>query len=139
MKFKNALNQTYNNFKQSIPILLGVILLIAMITTAVPTDIFKKIFSGNFIFDSLIGAAIGSIAAGNPITSYVIGGELLVQGISLIAVTAFILTWVTIGIVQMPAEILMLGKRFAITRNILAFLSAIIISILTVLTLRIFS
>ena len=136
MKFKNALNQTYNNIKQSMPILLGVILLIAMITTAIPTEYYKKIFSGNFIFDSLIGAAIGSIAAGNPITSYVIGGELLAEGISLIAVTAFILTWVTVGMVQLPAEILMLGKRFAITRNILAFISAIIIAILTVLTLR---
>jgi len=133
MKFKNALNQTYNNIKQSMPILLGVILLI---TTAIPTEYYKKIFSGNFIFDSLIGAAIGSIAAGNPITSYVIGGELLAEGISLIAVTAFILTWVTVGMVQLPAEILMLGKRFAITRNILAFISAIIIAILTVLTLR---
>ena len=51
---------------------------------------------------------------------------------------ALIQTWVTVGLVQLPAEILMLGKRFAITRNILAFISAIIISILTVLMLRFF-
>lgn len=138
MKLKKALVQTYNNFKQSIPILLGVLILIAMVTTAIPTESYKKIFSGNLLSDSFIGALIGSLAAGNPITSYVVGGELLAEGISLIAVTAFILAWVTVGIVQLPAEILMLGRRFAITRNLLAFISAIIISILTVITLRLF-
>jgi len=139
MKFKKALEQTYNNFKRAIPILFGVLILISIVTISIPGEYYKKIFSGNLFFDSIIGTAIGSIAAGNPITSYVIGGELLAEGVSLVAVTAFILSWVTVGMVQLPAEILMLGKRFAITRNILAFISAIIISILTVLTLRIFS
>ncbi|GAG00736.1 unnamed protein product, partial [marine sediment metagenome] len=85
--------------------------------------------------DPLIGAIFGSVSSGNPIISYIIGGELLDQGVSLIAVTAFILAWVTVGIIQLPAESLMLGKRFAITRNILSFITALIISILTVLTL----
>lgn len=139
MKLKKALEQTYNNFKQAIPILLGVLILISIVTVAIPTEYYTKIFSGNLFADSIIGAFIGSVAAGNPITSYVIGGELLAEGVSLIAVTAFILAWVTVGVIQLPAEILMLGRRFAIIRNILAFISAIIISILTVLTLRIFS
>ena len=138
MKFKSALGQTYNNFKRAIPILLGVLILVSIITVAIPTEYYTKIFSGNLLADSFMGAFVGSIAAGNPITSYVIGGELLAEGVSLIAVTAFILAWVTVGIIQLPAEILMLGRRFAITRNILAFISAIVISILAVLTLRFF-
>jgi len=52
------------------------------------------------------------------------------------AITAFIISWVTVGIVQLPAESLMLGKKFAFTRNIVSFITAIIIAILTVFTIR---
>jgi len=53
----------------------------------------------------------------------------------LAATTAFILAWVTVGIVQLPAESMILGKRFAILRNILSFISAILIGLLTQLVL----
>jgi len=73
--------------------------------------------------------------AGNPITSYVLGGEFFDAGISIMAVSAFIVTWVTVGIVQLPAEILLLGKKFALLRNLFSFLSAIVIGICTYLIL----
>jgi len=136
LKIKRSLVKTIRSFKVSIPILLGVLLLISLITTATPKDFYAKIFTGNYIIDSLVGAIFGSVAAGNPMTSYIIGGELLKEGVSLIAVTAFILAWVTVGMVQLPAEIVMLGKRFSLTRNLISFVSAIIIAVLTVLTME---
>ena len=69
--------------------------------------------------------------------SYIFAGELLKQGISLIAVTAFIVSWVTVGIVQIPAESAILGKRFTLIRNLTAFIFAIIVAILTVLILNV--
>jgi hypothetical protein len=51
-------------------------------------------------------------------------------------VTALIISWVTVGSIQLPAEALMLGKRFAIYRNLLSFVFAIVISVLTVTTLK---
>ncbi|MBA4337025.1 hypothetical protein C0416_04630 [bacterium] len=118
--------------------LLSVMLLIAFIINAIPKDYYAKIFTNNNLIDSIIGAVIGSISAGNPINSYVIGGELLNNGVGLTAVTAFILSWVTVGIVQLPAESLMLGRKFALYRNGISFVTAIIISILTVLILNLF-
>ena len=61
-----------------------------------------------------------------------VGGELLKQGVSLIAITAFILAWTTVGVFMLPLEAKFLGKRFAITRNIINFIFAIIIAVLTV-------
>lgn len=133
---KQAVVKTLNNFKLFLPILFGMLLLISLLIKAVPKNFYTQFFGGNIMADSIIGAIIGSIATGNPITSYIIGGELLDRGISLIAVTAFIVTWVTVGIVQLPAEIMMLGKRFAVSRNIVSFILAIIISFLTVITLK---
>ena len=114
------------------PILLGVILLIGILKAFIPTKIIINLFQGIPFIDSIIGAGMGSVMAGNPVTSYVLGGELLKQGISLMAVTAFLVSWVTVGIIQLPAEIMLLGKKFAITRNILSFLFAIIAAVITV-------
>ncbi len=130
----DATTKTKNALFQTLPILLGVLILISISIAAVPKAWYAKAFSGTFL-DPVIGAAAGSIAVGNPITSYIIGGELLTAGISLIAVTSFLLSWVTVGIIQLPAESALLGKRFALTRNLLSFLFAIIIAALTVATL----
>lgn len=119
------------------PSIVGVLLLIGLIQQVDLAKI-QFIFTGNFFFDAFFGALVGSVAAGNPITSYIIGGELLSKGVSMFAVTAFILAWVTVGIVQLPAESVILGRRFALTRNITSFLLAILVSIITVATLGIF-
>lgn len=120
---------------QVIPQIIGILLLVSLLLTAIPPEWYGIIFSGRPLADPVAGAAMGSVAAGNPVTSYVIGGELLNSGISLTAVTAFIIAWVTVGVIQLPVEMNILGKRFAIARNLCGFIFAIIIAILTEVTL----
>jgi len=117
----------------ALPMILGTILLISLISALVPKTFYTTVFSKNMLLDSLIGGIIGSISAGNPITSYIFGGEMLNQGIGLLAVTAFIVSWVTVGLIQLPAESVILGKKFAILRNITAFILSIFVAIATVL------
>ncbi len=137
-RWKRAARGLLNNIKVSVPILVGVLLLIGLVNTLVPKEFFSRIFTGNRVLDPLIGALFGSIAAGNPLTSYVIGGELLKNGVSLVAVLAFIGSWVTVGTVQFPAESLMLGRKFALLRNGISLVMAIVIAVLTVLMSGIF-
>ncbi len=134
---KQAIIKTAKGFCKFLPVLIGMLFLISLLIKAVPENFYLSLFGGNSFFDSLIGAVFGSIATGNPITSYIIGGELRSQGIGLIPVTAFIITWVTVGTVQLPAEIMMLGKRFAVIRYLVSFVLAIVVAGLTVLTLNI--
>lgn len=129
---KKAGKKTLRNFKKTIPLLLGVLLLVALITTVVPRSVYPKIFTNNPVLDPLIGSVFGSVAAGNPLTSYVIGGELLDNGVSLVAIVAFIVSWVTVGAVQFPAESEMLGRKFAFLRNLISFILSIFVAILTV-------
>jgi len=114
------------------PSILGVILLISLMLAVIPKTFYILIFSKNIWLDIIIGGIAGSISAGNPITSYIIGGELLSQGVNLLVVTIFIVTWVTVGLIQLPAEIMFFGKKFAIYRNLLSFLFAIVVSLITV-------
>jgi len=132
----NAARSAARQFFTLLPILIGVVLLIGLFDVFVSRGLLTSIFSGNVALDTLWGACFGSIFAGNPINSYIIGGELLKYGVSLFAVTAFIVTWVTVGLVQLPAEIAAFGKRFALLRNGLSFLLAIPIAIVTVLILN---
>ncbi len=131
-----ATGSSARQFIALLPMLLGVVLLIGLFNAFVSKQFLASIFSGNVALDTLWGACFGSILSGSPINSYVIGGELLKYGISLFAVTAFIITWVTVGLVQMPAEIAALGRRFALLRNGLSFILAIPIAIITVLILN---
>lgn len=119
----------------SLPVIFATILLVSLLVNLIPSSFYPKVFSGNILIDPFIAAILGSISTGIPIISYIISGELLAQGISLIAVTAFIVTWVTVGVVQFPAEATILGKKFALKRNILSFIFSIIVAILTVLIL----
>ncbi len=135
-KTKEALVGAGKSLYRALPILLGVILLISLISAIIPKEQLISIFNQNSWSNTIIAACLGSILAGNPINSYVLGGEFLALGIGLVAVTAFLISWVTVGIVQLPAEIMMLGKRFAITRNTLSFVFSIIIALLIALILN---
>jgi hypothetical protein len=110
-------------------------MLVSLVLTVIPAGSFRALFTGNRFLDPLIGAIAGSISSGNALTSYIISGELQHNGVSLLAITAFIVSWVTVGIVQLPAEALTLGKTFAITRNIISFVSSILVAIFTVIIL----
>ena len=120
-----------------LPVTIGVLLLISIITNVIPNSFYQNLFSGNLFFDSIIGDFLGSILIGNPITGYIIGNELLNSGVSMVAVTAFLVAWVTVGVIQSPAEAKALGMRFAIFRNICAFFMAIVVAIITVFVIGI--
>jgi len=132
-----AILKTGKSLWKALPLILGTILLVSLISAIIPKSFYTTIFSKNIILDSLIGSFVGSISVGTPITSYIFGGELLNQGISLIAVTAFLVAWVTVGIIQLPAEAAILGKKFAFLRNLTAFILAILVAVITVLILEV--
>ena len=121
------------------PLLLGVIGLVGLFQVLVTPEMLGSLFRGNPLADTLIGTLTGAAAAGNPVVSYILGGELLAQGISLYAVSAFILSWVTLGFIQLPAEVEVFGRRFTLFRNLLAFVFTMLIAVATALTLQVLS
>ena len=112
------------------------LLLTSLITTLLPPGSLEALFGSGEGLDVLLATLLGSLAAGHPLVGYVLGGELLAAGVGPVAVTALLVSWVTVGIVQLPAEALSFGRRFALLRNALSVLFAIAIAYLTVATLR---
>ena len=124
--------KSFKSFGASLPVLIAVVLLLGLFRENVSPRLISSIFRGDFFRDVIIGSVFGSISAGNPITSYIIGAELLREGVSLFAVTAFLVAWVTVGIIQLPAEAAILGKQFALKRNLISFVLAMLVSLATV-------
>jgi len=128
----DALKSSARQFISILPTLAGVVLLIGLLNALMSNEFLSIFFSGDAVFDTLWGACFGSIFAGNPVNSYVIGDQLLEYDVSLFAVTAVIVAWVTVGLVQIPAEISALGRKFAVIRNIVSFFMSIVTAALTV-------
>jgi len=135
--FSKVLQKSSLSFLAMMPLLLGVIGLVGLFQVLVTPKMLASIFQGNPLLDTLLGTLTGGISAGNPIVSYILGGELLEQGISLYAVSAFILSWVTLGLIQLPAEVEVFGGRFTLYRNILSFVFVMLIAAATTISLQV--
>lgn len=140
MKEKNNIKEAFKKsligFISMLPMLLAIILLLGIFDVYITKDILLSFFISNNFVDTITGTLLGGILTGNPMISYILGGELTDAGVSLYAVTAFMLSWVTIGVVQLPAEVEIFGFRFTFYRTIFAFITTILVSLLTVLTVN---
>jgi uncharacterized membrane protein YraQ (UPF0718 family) len=132
-----AMTKSLRSLYSMLPMIIGTMLLVSLVPNIIPHYFYARLFQHNIWFDSLIGSIVGSISGGYPITSYILGGEFLKEGVSLVAVTAFMVSWVTVGMIQLPAEAMILGKRFAVLRNLTSFFLAIIVGIITVLIVNV--
>ncbi|MGB5444340.1 MAG: hypothetical protein WBM99_02445, partial [Psychromonas sp.] len=121
------------------PMLVAVIGLVGLFQAAVSPQMLHSLFGGSPLQDTLTGTVIGAVSVGQPVFSYIIGDELLEQGISIYAVSAFILSWVTLGIIQLPLEWVIFGRSFTILRNLLSFIAALLIASATAVTLSLLS
>jgi uncharacterized membrane protein YraQ (UPF0718 family) len=136
--FKKALKQAVTGLVSMMPMILAIVGLVGLFQAFVTKEMLASLFTDDPVKDTFVGTVAGAFAMGQALISYILGGELLEQGISMYAVTAFILAWVTLGVVQLPAEAEVLGVRFTVYRNILAFVSTLLVSIATVWTLGVF-
>ncbi|SFV89646.1 Conserved protein, permease-related [hydrothermal vent metagenome] len=135
-KLKSALKNAAKTLYVISPMLLAVIGLVGLFKTFVTPQMLHTLFNGNGLHDMLMGVGFGGVSVGQPFLSYIIGGELLDEGASFYGVTAFILSFVTLGIVQLPMEFSIFGFRFALARNLLSLIFAFLISIAITVTLR---
>lgn len=122
-----ATRATTRSFAGMVPLVAGVLALASLVGAAVPPSELAEAVSALPVPDALVGAAVGSLSAGHPGVSYVLAGELRGAGVSLAGVTAFLVSWVTVGIIQLPFESTVLGLRFALWRNGVSFVLAVVI------------
>ncbi len=130
--FVRSLMKSFRMFLNILPMLLAVILSVGLFGALVSQEMLASVFQGNMFYDTLIGTLAGGVSVGQPVASYIIGGELLESGVSLYAIVALIVSWVTLGLVQLPLEQALFGRRFTIRRNLLGLIFAMLVAVVSV-------
>jgi len=121
---KKNLIKTFLWLKELFPLLIWVLLLISLI---INSNFINNIL--NWLNDNLISIIIAdiiaSVSAWNAINSYIIASQFWDFNKNIIIISTFIIAWVSVWFIQIPAEIYFFGKRFTIIRNLIAFIYAI--------------
>lgn len=111
--------------------IIGILFLIGLILTFIPPEMIKEYLgSSNTFLATILSALLGSITLIPAFVAFPLVGSIVDMGASIVPAVAFLTTLTMVGFVTFNLERQEFGKRFALARNGLSFLFAIIISIL---------
>jgi len=125
-KTKQALIKAWNSFKNILPMLLGVILLVGLILSILDTDLITRIIGKDSgVLGVLLASIVGSITLIPGFIAFPTAALLLVGGAGYIQIAAFIQTLTMVGVITLPLEIKYFNKKVAVIRNITSFILSI--------------
>jgi uncharacterized membrane protein YraQ (UPF0718 family) len=125
-KTKKALIKAWNSFKNILPLLLGVIILIGLILSIFDTKLISRIIGEKSgALGVLLASAVGSVTLIPGFIAFPTAALLLEGGAGYIQIAAFVQTLMMVGIVTLPIEIKYFNKKVAILRNVLSFVLSI--------------
>lgn len=119
------------SFTGMLPMFIAVFGLVGLFETFIPPALIERLMgSSSGALSLFVGTALGTVATGPPAGAYPIAASLLKGGAWAPAVAAFIVSWILVGFVSLPMESRVFGVKFALLRNGLSMLVAMIIGVL---------
>lgn len=114
-----------------LPLLLAIFALVGLFEEFLPPQLIESVLgAGNHWQALILGGLLGAISIGPPLASYPLAGTLLAEGAWPPAVAAFIFSWIAVGVVTLPFEAQIFSWRFALVRNGLTLIVAILSGLL---------
>lgn len=130
-RVKQAMKQSRSMMKTMIGDIVGIIFLIGLVLTFIPpSSIEAALGSSNTLWGSAIAAIAGSITLIPAFVAFPLVGSLVQNGASIIPAAAFLTTLTMVGVVTFPLEKREFGTKFALARNLLSFVAALMIAAL---------
>jgi len=132
-----ALRVAYKGFVRLLPSILAIILVVGLIIGFVPAKWIAQVIGKN---SGALGVAIASLLGAvlfiPVIIAFPLARSMLDMGAGIMATAAFITTLTMVGFVFLPLEIKELGRKFAIARNALSFVAAVVIAVVIGVIIR---
>lgn len=129
-KTTNSIKMSSGLMKSMFGEIIAILFLIGLLLTFIPPETIKEYLGGSNTFLSTVAAAfVGSITLIPAFVAFPLVGSLVHAGASIIPIVAFLTTLTMVGFVTFPLEKREFGLRFALIRNILSFVFAIIIAL----------
>ncbi|MBN2050446.1 MAG: permease [Spirochaetales bacterium] len=128
-KALQALKAAWHAFIGMAPRVLIIVILIGIILGFIPREFIARVVGGESGFRGiLLSATFGAIMFIPSILAFPLAGSLLESGAALSSVAAFITSLTMIGIVSLPVELKVLGKKMTLYRNVFGFIFALMIA-----------
>ncbi|BBE31207.1 hypothetical protein OSSY52_13480 [Tepiditoga spiralis] len=130
IKIKKAAKKGSKNLIQNSIRIFSVFLILGILQSFL-----SKESVGNFLLNFsnikgiFSGIITGALMMGPPATGYPIGQYLLENNATISLVSAFLLSWVMLGIISLSLEFKYLGKKFTLLRNFFALIAIFFIAL----------
>ncbi|MBN1861744.1 MAG: permease, partial [Candidatus Thermoplasmatota archaeon] len=126
-KAKKSLKMAGITFIKMLPMVLLIIIFIGLLLGFVPPEqISRFVGEQSGVGGVLLIGVVGALMHIPALLSFPLAASMLESGASITAVAAFITTLTMIGMITLPMEIKILGKKMALLRNGLSFAIAIL-------------
>lgn len=110
--------------------IIAIIFMIGLVLTFIPPESIKTVLgSSNTFLSTIVAAIVGSLTLVPAFVAFPLVGSFVDVGASIVPAVAFLTTLTMVGVVTFPLEKKEFGVKFALTRNILSFASALIIAL----------
>jgi len=131
VKGRQSLKAARQTLLRMAPLLLAIFGLIGLYQEFVPTELVESWMGAEGTFLSLlVGGLVGAVSIGPPVAAFPIAGSFIASGAWPPAAAAFIVSWVSVGVVTLPVEAHVFGWRFTLWRNAITFVAALLIGLL---------
>lgn len=126
----SAMKKSKGMMKNMMGQIVAIIFLIGLLLTFIPPESIEKVLGSSNTFLATISAAVvGSITLIPAFVAFPLVGSFVDVGASVVPAVAFLTTLTMVGIVTFPLEKQEFGAKFAIARNSVSFIFAIIIAL----------
>ncbi|MFO7916375.1 MAG: permease [Candidatus Krumholzibacteriales bacterium] len=130
-KSRKSLKIAVKSLLRILPMVFIIIIFIGLLLGFVPKSQISRLIGDRAGFGGvLVVALLGAVLHIPSLISFPLAASLLERGASITSVAAFITSLTMIGVVTLPLEIRILGKRMALLRNGISFVIAIIIALI---------
>lgn len=127
---RKALQTSLKSFLGLMPSLLAITGIIGLMLALVPEQVLVQLFQQHGLTGFLLAALVGSVATIPGPIAFPLAGSLLKLGAGVATMAAFITTLTMVGLVSAPMEAEFFGRRFALLRNGLSLVLALIVGAL---------
>jgi uncharacterized membrane protein YraQ (UPF0718 family) len=129
-KTKKSLMMAKGMFLNTAGSIIGILMLIGLMLAIIPPEVIKDLLgNSSLLLSGFYGAVIGAITIIPAFIAFPLASSLFESGANLVGIAAFITTLTMVGIATLPIEIEHFGKKFALIRNGLSFLLALLIAL----------
>jgi len=110
--------------------IVAIIFIIGLVLTILPPESIEQVLGDSRIFlTTVISGLVGSITLIPAFVAFPLIGSLADAGANIVPLVAFLTTLTMVGVVTFPLEKKEFGLKFALSRNVLSFLFALLIAL----------